>query len=40
MRQDIRPHDTIEQMKVIVQGFEGKRLMYDDFVSSYSIEEY
>ena len=33
MRQNIRPRDTIEQMKMIVQGFGGKRLKYDDLVA-------
>ena len=33
MRQNIRPYDTIEKMKMIVQGFEGKRLKYDDLIA-------
>ena len=32
-RQNIRPHDTIDQMKMITQNFEGKRLKYDDLIA-------
>ena len=34
LRQNIRTSDTIDQMKEIVQGFEGKRLKYDDLIAS------
>ena len=40
MKQNIRPHDTIDQMKIVAQGFEGKRLKYDDLVAPYSVGEY
>ena len=32
-RQNIRPRDTIDQMKLIVQGFEGKRLKYCELIA-------
>ena len=32
-RQNIRACDTIDQMKLIVQGFEGKRLKYCDLIA-------
>ena len=33
LRQNIRTSDTIDQMKGIVQSFEGKRLKYDDLIA-------
>ena len=33
-RQNILTNDTIDQMKEIVQNFEGKRLKYDDLIAS------
>lgn len=33
MRQNIRPNDTSDQMKIIVQKFEGKRIKYRELVS-------
>ena len=32
-RQNMRAKDTIDQIKQIVQGFEGKRLKYDDLIA-------
>ena len=36
MRQNIRPNDTSDQMKLIVQKFEGKRLRYRELIANIS----
>ena len=33
-RHNIRPLNTIHQMRVIIQGLEGKRLRYRDLVAN------